>query len=274
MQTSNPIESFKFWCQYTLPLVYTDSLSYYETLCAMASKLNDVIDYVDSLVNTDHSYTDAQIAVLKDYVDSQDRKNSKEIYQRIQLIENDFMNQLTETKMYVDDKISDFNEIFNNRLENEHLLLAKEIAEFKDEIYKLISKFETNCISPVSGTKMSFCEALEEVYVALNVYGLTAIEYDTLNLTSSQYDNKNITAWQYDVLGKKFLGEGLCMCNVYSSITGLLTPVGTAIQQVLNYLSQPITASAYDALKITATAYNNKNISALYYDTQGNKITN
>ncbi len=35
---------FKMWCQKVLPLVYDDSLSYYETLCKVVDYLNEVID--------------------------------------------------------------------------------------------------------------------------------------------------------------------------------------------------------------------------------------
>ena len=34
------IDSLRFWCNKILPLVYDDSLSYYETLCKIAEKLN------------------------------------------------------------------------------------------------------------------------------------------------------------------------------------------------------------------------------------------
>lgn len=41
--------SFRFWCQKVLPLVYDDSLSYYELLCKVVAYLNDVIENVDGL---------------------------------------------------------------------------------------------------------------------------------------------------------------------------------------------------------------------------------
>ena len=37
------MEKFHFWCQKVLPLVYDDSLSYYEVLGKMANKLNEII---------------------------------------------------------------------------------------------------------------------------------------------------------------------------------------------------------------------------------------
>lgn len=41
--------SFRFWCQKVMPLVYDDSLSYYELLCKVVNFLNEVIENVDSL---------------------------------------------------------------------------------------------------------------------------------------------------------------------------------------------------------------------------------
>ena len=35
---------FKFWCQKVLPLVYDDSLSYYEILCKVVNYINNLID--------------------------------------------------------------------------------------------------------------------------------------------------------------------------------------------------------------------------------------
>ena len=61
--------SFKFWCQKVLPLVYDDSLSYYETLCKVVKYLNDVIANVDVL----HDDVDAlrtAYTQLQSYVNS------------------------------------------------------------------------------------------------------------------------------------------------------------------------------------------------------------
>ena len=44
------IGNFRFWCQKILPAVYDDSLSYYELLCKVIKKLNEVIDQ-----NNEHS---------------------------------------------------------------------------------------------------------------------------------------------------------------------------------------------------------------------------
>ena len=46
MYNYNDLTHFKFWCQKVLPLVYDDSLSYYEILCK-------VVDYINKLIDDD-----------------------------------------------------------------------------------------------------------------------------------------------------------------------------------------------------------------------------
>lgn len=38
------IPTFRFWCQKVLPLVYDNSLSYYEVLCKVVNYLNNIIE--------------------------------------------------------------------------------------------------------------------------------------------------------------------------------------------------------------------------------------
>lgn len=41
------IEPYVFWCQKVLPAVYDDSLAFYENVCKMVEKLNEVIEYAN-----------------------------------------------------------------------------------------------------------------------------------------------------------------------------------------------------------------------------------
>lgn len=47
------LERIRACCYKILPLVYDQSLSYYETLCKVVSKLNEVIDYVNTTVTNE-----------------------------------------------------------------------------------------------------------------------------------------------------------------------------------------------------------------------------
>lgn len=58
MQPTSTVADFKFWCQKVLPLVYDDSISYYEVLGKMVVYLNQVIDNINA--------TTANVAELED----------------------------------------------------------------------------------------------------------------------------------------------------------------------------------------------------------------
>ena len=52
----NKIEPFKIWCQKVLPNVYDDSLSYYEYLCKMNDYLNQVIEQMNTLTESEEQF--------------------------------------------------------------------------------------------------------------------------------------------------------------------------------------------------------------------------
>ena len=69
------LQPFRYWCQKVLPLVYDDSLSYYELLCKVVDYLNKTMEDVETLhgdVNNLHdAYVELQNYVNK-YFDSLD----------------------------------------------------------------------------------------------------------------------------------------------------------------------------------------------------------
>ena len=65
------ITPFNFYCQHVLPLVYDESLSYYEVLCKIQSKLNEVI-------KTQNDLQDAFKSMLE-WVNNQLKIYAKEI---------------------------------------------------------------------------------------------------------------------------------------------------------------------------------------------------
>ena len=62
-------ESFRFWCQKVLPLVYDDSLSYYELLCKVVNYLNNTMADVNTL-GTDVDNINKAYNQLQNYVNA------------------------------------------------------------------------------------------------------------------------------------------------------------------------------------------------------------
>lgn len=60
---------FKFWCQKVIPLVYDDSLSYYEVLCK-------VVEYINNLIDSDKEIVDnieelrTELATVQEWIDN------------------------------------------------------------------------------------------------------------------------------------------------------------------------------------------------------------
>ena len=69
MQPTAKVADFKFWCQKVLPLVYDDSLSYYEVLGKMVVYLNQVIDNINADIDNVAELEDDFI-LLQSYVNN------------------------------------------------------------------------------------------------------------------------------------------------------------------------------------------------------------
>lgn len=58
------VKTFRFWCQKVLPLVYDDSLSYYEVLCKVVDYLNKVLEddnkFVEELQELEEALAEVQ----------------------------------------------------------------------------------------------------------------------------------------------------------------------------------------------------------------------
>ena len=69
MSPTAKVADFKFWCQKVLPLVYDDSLSYYEVLNKMVVYLNQVIDNVNADIDNVEEL-EADFLLLQSYVNN------------------------------------------------------------------------------------------------------------------------------------------------------------------------------------------------------------
>lgn len=76
--SSIDVAPLRFWCQKVLPLVYDDSLSYYELLCK-------VVDYINNLIETDNDIISdmdsmkSDLSVVKDFVDNFDTSYAEQV---------------------------------------------------------------------------------------------------------------------------------------------------------------------------------------------------
>lgn len=101
----NQLQRLQFWCQKVIPLVYDDSLSYYELLCKVVKYINDMINNQNSMneilqqygqdikqLKEDVSYLESELEKVKNgdytsmYIDSLSAwidKNLQELVSKI-----------------------------------------------------------------------------------------------------------------------------------------------------------------------------------------------
>lgn len=73
-----PLHHFRFWCQKVLPLVYDDSLSYYEVLCKVVNYINNLIDTNNQIIE----YVDelkAELQQVQEWIDNFDTSYAESI---------------------------------------------------------------------------------------------------------------------------------------------------------------------------------------------------
>ena len=114
---------YKFYCAKVLPLVYDDSLSYYEQLCKLVQKLNDTITQVN--------------------INTEDIAHLKELVANIELILNDYNNfkeqtnnNFTEMNKKISDILVAYENLINRvvALENELLGVTSLVNDINGEV--------------------------------------------------------------------------------------------------------------------------------------------
>lgn len=266
------------FCAKVLPLVYDDSLSYYETLCKLIKTMNDIItelntidtesilEQVDERVDERLELINKQVQNLTDTVNNTmtNVNNALDLYNQQVKMElasataelTTFVNsQLLVLRKYVDGK--------DNAILSE---LRYQIELLKNSIPDLTTVYVR---SPYSGKLITIQQAINELWDNLRVYALTADEYDSQRWSASEYDNFKLTAYQYDYYAKEFIYRDPNL-YMFSLWTGEIAFYQDIIKKLVDlHRTNALTASAYDAKNLTVTSYDGKNVTAYNYDWNG-----
>lgn len=72
---------FKYWCYKVLPLVYDDSLSYYELICKIYTYVNQIIEDDKTFVNNLEELK-KELNVVKEWIDNFDTSYAEDIIKK------------------------------------------------------------------------------------------------------------------------------------------------------------------------------------------------
>lgn len=81
MVNYNELKHFKFWCQKVLPLVYDDSLSYYEVLCKVVDYINKLIDDEKTIIAQIDELR-KELEIVQKWIDAFDTSFAEEIIKK------------------------------------------------------------------------------------------------------------------------------------------------------------------------------------------------
>lgn len=76
--TNSSLKMFRYWCYKVLPLVYDDSLSYYELLCKVYEYINSIIDE-DKVLSEEIEELKSELVVVKEWIDNFDTSYAEKI---------------------------------------------------------------------------------------------------------------------------------------------------------------------------------------------------
>ena len=162
------IYPFRYWCHKILPLVYDDSLSYYELLCKVVGKLNECIEAINTAPdNVKQVITE----IMQEWIDdgTLDDIIAPEVTEVVVGILTEWKNNGTIEDLIVEDLDSIVNEILDDWLEDGTIknLLQHIHADNHYDIYVAV----TTGNDDNEGTEESPIQSLEEAFKRMAQYG-------------------------------------------------------------------------------------------------------
>mgnify|MGYP004657206989 FL=1 len=274
------MKEFKFWCQKVLPLVYDDSLSYYETLCKMSYKLNEVInnmnkipDYIASLVSDEKlkEILSELLNTLEEQIASANEKKSEtatndrvvgelvwldgELYRVIKQMNNGdkYVVNSNVEKITIENLLNEIHKTIANYVEVNEKNASKNITKgelfwFKNELCVAISDITEGNSYVLNGNYKIV--TIEKLFKNINT------EIDKVNNTLQEYDSRILTGENaYD--------------NIYSCFINVLHP-----PTELEALDNGGTSDNSDKLNAIIQYIKTNNLSARIYFPCGNYLFN
>lgn len=261
------IQPIKFWCQKILPLVYDNSLSYYEVLCKFSSKLNEIISTLNNFESDVYNYIDQKInaittdwtnivySILSEYANRFDEKLNKEHEWNVK--------QHAEIIAQISGQIQIINDAVINGDNANRDYINAQIAKLKTEIPVITSVM---VYDPTSGQLVDIQIALNNIYDKLRCGALTAAEYDALQISAEHYDSLLLTAFDYDCCGWRYLWPNNAIGFMFSPFTGEWTEIKNVVSALADFhRAISPTAQEYDNAEYTADEFNNLLLTAYAY---------
>lgn len=194
------VDKFSMGCTpKVLPLVYDDSISYYEEVCRLVKKINELVDALNNIsidiLEEANSYTDTQITNASSEFDAKvreieelERRLAEQYYAftnsvnaHIQFISND-VNRIDNK---IDDEIIGANEYTNQAIKNNNEYLIEQLSQ-SIRNFTVINFFTGENI-----TVQNMFDTLAQLHIqnvmTYDIYANKNISYSALSLLNIDY---------------------------------------------------------------------------------------
>ena len=249
---------------------------------------------VENEIDTFEAQVQAEFAQLKADIDADFAQQKAELAQALANTEAEVARQIELLTNQVNAAIAAFDVRFNeldayirSELVSVKLQVNKMLGELDQRIIdnnvflfdyvenrlnQFIEDFPTligiQVYNPMKGKYTSLQEAINDLYDASCVEGLTALQFDTIDLTAQEFDNLDITAREFDQHGYNLLGYPDPRYYMYDPFTGTITLVKNVVQKLaaLHTDAESVSADEYDTLDLEAQQFDSIDITAFDFD--------
>ena len=282
-------------CIKVLPTVYDDSLSYYEVLCKLRAKINEVIETLndyDSVIQelqeaitdiddmqTDIASLQGDLAIVQSTLTTYGKNiddlitavgtntnNITALQTKVTTIESNVETQLSTFMKKVETMISSI----TLDVSDDVTTLAYKINQVKENLYakidSLIKRMDSLDTSVLNSWwqelgRLNQDEHAKKTYYDLADNCLNATEYAKLGYTADEYSEFALQARIYARYGK----QKLHWFWVYSPSRGYKQETSNVLTSILNGIWSTITAKNYSNQGMTAKEYSDLGMTAFEY---------
>lgn len=253
----------------------------YQELKAEVTRIANEIDTFEARV--DKEFADLTAKIEADFA-ALDADVRQELEDTKTEIRNELRTALAEfTQVFNDLKASVERDIANMKMEINRLLiyLETQISVINENVRQYVDDRLADFIAhlpdyenlivynPVEGRQTNVQDAINDLYLMFNVFGLTAKQYDSLQITAQEFDDKGLTARQYDTQSYNLLNYPDPNHYMRDPFTGLIVQNKVVILKLAQFHMNGISAGTYDAIELTAADFDALDLTAYDYDWTG-----
>lgn len=188
-----------FWCQKVIPLVFDDSLSYYEAICKFMQKLNEVISALNNNAECIDELQDKYIILQRNF-------DALEV-------------KWEEFKTYIENKFNTFKTEITTKEENFETRINNEFTTFKNYVENYLNNIDVQ-----SYVNIKIDELAESGYFSTL---LTNLGFNPDNYLAKNNTTVYVPTDDYNPATKKYVDEHSSEGTVYSAGDGIKIENGT-----------------------------------------------